>query len=67
MDAKKLGKRIKIARIEMDMTQIDLAQAAGLLPKSISSYERGQSLPGLEALEKLTKVLKKPFSYFLEG
>lgn len=67
MDAKKLGKRIKIARVEMDMTQTDLAKAAGLLQKSISSYERGNSLPGLDTLEKISKVLNKPFSYFLEG
>ena len=66
MDAKKLGKRIKLARIEMDMTQADLAQATDILQKSISRYETGQSLPTLETLEKIAMVLKKPFSYFLD-
>lgn len=67
MDAKKLGKRIKIARIENNMTQGELAQAIKALQKSISRYETGLALPTLETLEKMTKVLKKPFGYFLEN
>ncbi len=66
MDAKKLEKKIKLARVEMDMTQTDLAQATDILQKSISRYETGQSLPTLETLEKIAKVLKKPFGYFLD-
>lgn len=66
MDAKKLGKRIKLARVEHDMTQGDLAAAIGALQKSISRYETGASLPTLETLEKIAKILEKPFGYFLD-
>ena len=66
MDAKKLGKKIKLARIEHDMTQADLAKAIGALQKSISRYETGIALPSLETLEKICKTLKKPFGYFLD-
>ena len=66
MDAKKVGKKIKLARIELDMTQYDLADAIKSLQKSISLYERGSRLPSLETLEKLTIALNKPYSYFLE-
>lgn len=66
MDAKKLGKKIKLARVEMDMTQADLAEAAGIMQKSISRYESGISLPSLETLEKIVKKLKKTFGYFLD-
>lgn len=66
MDAKRLGKRIKLARVELDMTQEDLAAAIDAKQKSISRYETGMSLPTLETLEKISKVLKKPFSYFLD-
>lgn len=66
MDAKKLGKKIKLARVEMDMTQSDLAQATQIMQKSISRYETGQSLPTLDTLEKMAKVLNKPFGYFLD-
>lgn len=67
MDAKKLGKKIKLARIELDMTQGDLAEAMGALQNSISRYETGNALPTLENLEKISKILKKPFGYFLDG
>ena len=65
MDAKKLGKKIKMARVELDMTQVDLADAIKSKQKSISRYETGLSLPSLETLEKMSKALKKPFGYFL--
>jgi len=43
MDAKKLGKKIKIARIELDMNQTDLADKIKVKAKqkSISRYETG--------------------------
>lgn len=66
MDAKKLGKKIKLARVEMDMTQADLAQATNIMQKSISRYETGQSLPTLETLEKIAKALKKKCGDFLD-
>jgi transcriptional regulator with XRE-family HTH domain len=66
MDAKKLGKKIKLARIEQELTQGQLAEAIGAMQKSISRYETGISLPSLETLEKIARVLKKPFGYFLD-
>ena len=66
MNAKKLGKKIKLARVELDMTQADLAEATEIMQKSISRYETGLSLPSLESLEKIAKKLKKPFGYFLD-
>ncbi len=66
MDAKKLGKKIKIARIELDLNQTDLADSIGAKQKSISRYETGLSMPSIETLVKIAKVLKKPAGYFLE-
>ncbi len=66
MNAKKLGKKIKLARVELDMTQADLAEATEIMQKSISRYENGLSLPSLETLEKIAKKLKKSFGYFLD-
>ena len=48
------------------MTQKDLADAIKAEQKSISRYETGPSLPALETLEKMAKVLKKFFGYFLD-
>jgi len=66
MDAKKLGKKIKLARVEADLTQEQLAQKINILQKSISRYETGVSVPSIETLMKISKALKKPAGYFLE-
>ncbi len=66
MDAKTLGKKIKIARIELDLNQTELAEKIGAKQKSISRYETGLSMPSIETLVKIAKVLKKPAAYFLE-
>ncbi len=67
MDRKKLGKKIKLARIELDLTQSQLAQKIKAKQKSISRYETGASSPSIETLVKIAKVLKKPAGHFLEG
>ena len=66
MDRKKLGKKIKLVRVELDLTQAQLAQKIKAKQKSISRYETGASLPSIETLVKIAKVLKKPVGYFLE-
>jgi len=66
MDAKKLGKRIRLARVEADLTQTQLATKIHAKQKSISRYETGDSMPSVETLVKLAKVLKKPTTYFLD-
>ena len=66
MDAKKLGKKIKLARVELDLNQTNLADMIGAKQKSISRYETGLSMPSIATLVKVTKVLKKPASYFLD-
>ncbi len=66
MDRKKLGKKIKLARVELDLTQSQLASKIKAKQKSISRYETGASLPSIETLVKIAKVLKKPAGYFLD-
>ncbi len=67
MDAKKLGKKIKLARVELDMNQTEFAEKIKAKQKSISRrYETGLSVPSIATLVKIAKVLKKPVSYFLD-
>jgi transcriptional regulator with XRE-family HTH domain len=66
MDAKKLGKKIKLARIELDLNQTQLAEKINARQKSISRYETGTSMPSIATLVKIAKVLKKPAGEFLE-
>jgi len=66
MEKKMLGKKIKLARIELDLTQTQLAKKIKAKQKSISHYETGASSPSIETLIKIAKVLKKPAGYFLD-
>ena len=67
MNAKKLGKRIKLARVEADLTQTELAHKIRAKQKSISRYETGAAVPTIITLMKIARMLKKPSAYFLEG
>jgi transcriptional regulator with XRE-family HTH domain len=67
MEIKNLGKRIKLARVENDLTQTQLAKKIHAKQKSISRYETGASLPSLETLVKIANVLQKPSEYFLDS
>ena len=66
MDPRKPGKRIRLARVEADLTQTKLARKMDAKQKSISRYETGDSVPSVETLVKLAKVLRKPTTYFLD-
>ena len=66
MDAKKLGKKIKVTRVELDLNQSQLAEKVGAKQKSISRYENGLSVPTIETLVKIAKVLRKPAGYFID-
>lgn len=66
MDLNKLGKKIKLARIEADLTQEQLAAKIKAKQKSISRYETGDTEPSLSTLENIAKVLKKSMGYFWE-
>ncbi len=61
-----LGKRIKLARVECDMTQSDLAEKISMKQKSISRFESGESIPSLKTLGKIVKATGKSYSYFLD-
>jgi len=66
IEVRKSGKNIKLARVELDLTQTQLAEKINAKQKSISRYETGASLPSIKTLVKIARVLKKPASYFLD-
>jgi DNA-binding XRE family transcriptional regulator len=66
MDRKKLGKKIKLARVEKDLNQVELAELIEAKQKSISGYETGTTVPSIETLLKIAKILEKPVNYFLD-
>ncbi len=66
MDPKKLGKKIKLARVELDLTQTQPSEKINGKQKSISGYETGATLPSIRTLVKIARVLRKPAGYFLD-
>jgi transcriptional regulator with XRE-family HTH domain len=60
-----LGKRIKIAREEARMTQLQVGVALGVSDKTISGYEAGRIAPPIDKLMELADLFKKPITFFL--
>lgn len=63
-----IGKRLKLARINADLKQIELGRLAGLDEETgssrISQYEREVNEPGFNLVRRLAKVLDVPEAYF---
>ena len=53
------NKRMKIARVEMDMNQEDLAKAVGVTRQTIGMIESGKYNPTLNLCISICKVLNK--------
>jgi len=66
MDKKRFGKKIKLARVELDLTQTKLAQKINTKQKNISRYETGASMPSIETLVNIANALKKKIGYFFD-
>ena len=56
-DTMKIAKVIRQARIDQNMTQMNLADAMGVSYQAVSNWERGNSMPDISKLEQLCSVL----------
>ena len=57
-DTMKVARKIKQARVERNMTQMDLADAMGVSYQAVSNWERGNSMPDISKLEQLCRVVE---------
>jgi len=62
-----IGKRIRELRIKKPMTQSFLAQEIGVDRRTIINYEKGDSEPPLEIIEKIAKVFGVSPDYLRYG
>jgi transcriptional regulator with XRE-family HTH domain len=60
-----LGTRIRNAREEAKLSQLQVGVALGVSDKTISGYESDRISPPLDKLLKLVDLLKKPAGFFL--
>lgn len=61
-----VGKRIKIARIEREIRQGDLAELLGVNQQNVARMESGRFGIGVETLARVAQALRKPIAYFFE-
>jgi transcriptional regulator with XRE-family HTH domain len=64
VDDKKLGIKLKQARLEKGLSQEEVANKLGLTWEMVSRYENGRS-SAVKHLDKLTKIYKKPITFFI--
>jgi transcriptional regulator with XRE-family HTH domain len=57
MDRHELGSFLAIRRQDLGLRQEDVAQMAGITPKTLYTIERGMGNPSLNSFEKLLEVL----------
>ncbi len=61
-----LGKKIKTAREDAKMSQLQVGVALGVSDKTISGYESNRICPPVEKIQMLSEFLKKPLTFFIE-
>jgi transcriptional regulator with XRE-family HTH domain len=61
-----IATRIRQARREAHLSQLELGTGIGVSDKSISAYEQGRSVPPFEKLKKIAEVTRHPLAYFTD-
>lgn len=62
-----IGRRIRLRRMLMDMTQNELGQMLGLSFQQIQKYEHGANRVSASALFRLSCRLDVPITFFFDG
>ncbi len=60
-----LGQRIRQARKDAGLSQVQLAQALSTTQSAVSLYEAGHRTVGIDILLEVARVLNRPLHYFL--
>lgn len=61
---KRLGERIRLARVSSKMSQADLGKLISLSQDSISRFERGETIPDAIVMQVIARALGQSMDYF---
>lgn len=61
-----VGRRIRMRRVWMQVTQMALAEAIGVTFQQVQKYEKGTNRVGASRLQQIADALDAPVSYFFE-
>ena len=59
-----LGKRIRLRRVEMKISQADLGKKLGVSFQQVQKYEKGVNRVGANRLEQIANALDVPITFF---
>jgi len=60
-----IGQKLRGIREAKNMSQVEIAEATGLVQPYVSRVENGHTVPGVETLEKWASALKVPLYQIL--
>ena len=64
---KHVGRRVRMRRMMLGMSQEKLGDALGLTFQQVQKYEKGTNRISASRLQYLTHILQVPVSFFFEG
>ena len=62
-----IGNRLRLARESKDLKQLDVSQQLNINNKTLSSYERGTTLPDIETIQALAKFYEVSLMWLLDA
>jgi transcriptional regulator with XRE-family HTH domain len=63
--SREIGQKIRQAREESHLSQLQVGVALGVSDKTLSGYESGRISPPIDKLMSLADLFKKPIGFFL--
>lgn len=67
LNMRAIGERIKKRRKELQLTQLDIKEKAGISSGNMSDIERGNRLPAASTLVQLSEILNCSVDWILTG
>jgi len=64
---KYVGRRVRMRRIMLGMSQEKLGEALGLTFQQIQKYEKGTNRVGASRIQQISEILQVPVSFLFEG
>jgi transcriptional regulator with XRE-family HTH domain len=64
---KHVGNRVRMRRLMLDLTQMQLADGLGLTFQQVQKYEKGTNRISASRLHRLSCILGVPVPFFFEG
>jgi transcriptional regulator with XRE-family HTH domain len=62
-----VGKRVRMRRLMLGMTQANLGDALGLTFQQLQKYEKGTNRISASRLRHISQILQVPVKFFFEG